>query len=186
MKIWHKFSLPLITNCSKISHCMQWQCREKEGQQKVALFATKIFPFYRFRLLIKFHSPMAKNSFYWYSAMSNFHMGTILGKGFAQAQVHMSIARVPKARVLLTLCTSAWAKPFPKIVPMMKLHSLLVATCWISDFVFLKEFQNSIPSTMMQSFCAKLFATFATSGKKLGTIYFIYHGAKLLCKAFCH
>ena len=35
---------------------------------------------------------------------------------------------------------------------------------------------------MVQSFCAKLFAT---SGKKLCTFYFIYHGAKLLCKAFC-
>ena len=40
--------------------------------------------------------------------MSNFAMGTILGKGFAQAQV--------------LLCTSACAKPFPKIIaPMAKL-----------------------------------------------------------------
>ena len=32
--------------------------------------------------------------------MSNFAMGTILGKGFAQAQVHKEfIAQVPKAQV---------------------------------------------------------------------------------------
>ena len=42
--------------------------------------------------------------------MSNFAMDTILGKGFAQAQV-------PKARVLWTVCTSAFAKLFPKISP---------------------------------------------------------------------
>ena len=35
------------------------------------------------------------------------------------------IARVPKARVLWTVCTSACAKPIPEIVPMLKLHSLL-------------------------------------------------------------
>ena len=40
-------------------------------------------------------------------------MGTILGKGFPQAQV------------LGTVCTSACGKPFPKSVPMAKLHSLL-------------------------------------------------------------
>ena len=39
--------------------------------------------------------------------MSNFTMGTILEKDFAQAQV-------PKA------------KPFPMIVPMAKLHTLIV------------------------------------------------------------
>ena len=52
--------------------------------------------------------------------MSNFTMGTILGKGFAQAQVHTEfIAQVLKA--------SACAKPFPKIiVPLAKLHSLIV------------------------------------------------------------
>ena len=48
-------------------------------------------------------------------------MGTILGKGFAQAHTEF-IAQVPKASK--TVCTSAWAKPFPKIVPMSKLHSL--------------------------------------------------------------
>ena len=53
--------------------------------------------------------------------MSDFTMGTIVGKGFAQAQV------------LLTVCTSACAKPFPTIVPMVKLHSLVVATCKNSD-----------------------------------------------------
>ena len=48
-------------------------------------------------------------------AMSNFAMGTI-----------MFIAWVPKAQVLWTVCTSACGKPFPMIVPMAKLHSLLV------------------------------------------------------------
>ena len=38
----------------------------------------------------------------------NFTMGTILGKGFAQALVHTVNS------------TCAWAKPFPKIVPMVK------------------------------------------------------------------
>ena len=45
--------------------------------------------------------------------MSNFAMGTILGKGFPQAQVHTVHSM------------SACGKPFPKIVPMAKLHSLL-------------------------------------------------------------
>ena len=108
----------------------------------------------------------------------------------------LSIARVPKARVLLIVCTSAWAKPFPKIVPMVKLHSLVVATSKKSDFVFLKKLQHlfhllwckgfvqrflplvvksfahSISSIMVQSFCAKLFAT---SGKNLCTKPF-HHG----------
>ena len=45
--------------------------------------------------------------------MSGFAMGTILGKGFAQAQVHTEfIAPVPKAQI-------------PKIiVPLAKLHFL--------------------------------------------------------------
>ena len=47
--------------------------------------------------------------------MSNFTMGTILEKDFAQAQV-------PKA------------KPFPKIVPMAKLHSLLACAYIMSTY----------------------------------------------------
>ena len=59
-----------------------------------------------------------------YIPLSNFAMGTILGNGFAQAQVHTEMS---KAQVLWTVCTSAWAKPFSKItVPMAKLHSLKV------------------------------------------------------------
>ena len=55
-------------------------------------------------------------------------MGTILGKGFASAQVHTEfIVQMLKAWVLWTVCTSACAKPFTKIiVPMAKLHSLIV------------------------------------------------------------
>ena len=62
------------------------------------------------------------------TALSNFAMGTILGKGFAQAQVHTEfIAQVPKAWVLWTVYTTACEKPFPKIIiPMTKLHSLIV------------------------------------------------------------
>ena len=45
--------------------------------------------------------------------MSNFAMGTILGKGFAQAKVHTNHS------------TSACAKPFPKIVPMAKLDIVI-------------------------------------------------------------
>ena len=45
--------------------------------------------------------------------MSNFAMGTILGEGFPQAKVHTVHS------------TSACGKPFPKIVLMAKLHSLL-------------------------------------------------------------
>ena len=52
--------------------------------------------------------------------MSNFAMGTIMGKGFAQAQVHTNLS------TSCDVCTSACAKPFPKIVPMAKLHSLIV------------------------------------------------------------
>ena len=33
------------------------------------------------------------------------------------------------------LCTSACAKPFPKIVPMAKLHSLIHSLCFISNTV---------------------------------------------------
>ena len=43
--------------------------------------------------------------------LSNFAMGTILGKGFAQA----------KAQVHTNHSTSACGNPFPKIVPMVKL-----------------------------------------------------------------
>ena len=46
-------------------------------------------------------------------AMSNFAMGTILGKGFPQALVHTVHS------------TCACGKPFPKIVPMAKLDILL-------------------------------------------------------------
>ena len=46
--------------------------------------------------------------------MSNFTMGTISGMGFAQTQVHTNHS------------TSACAKPIPEIVPMVKLHSLIV------------------------------------------------------------
>ena len=45
--------------------------------------------------------------------LSNFAMGTILGMGFPQAQVHTVHS------------TSACGKSIPKIAPMAKLHSLL-------------------------------------------------------------
>ena len=45
-------------------------------------------------------------------------MGTILGKGFAQAQVHREfIAQVPKARVLSTVYARVLEQnPFPKLL----------------------------------------------------------------------
>ena len=49
--------------------------------------------------------------------MCNFAMGTILGKGFAQALVHT----VHSTRAF---DTCVWAKPFPKIVHMVKLDIL--------------------------------------------------------------
>ena len=49
--------------------------------------------------------------------MSNFAMGTILGKGFPQALRHSFYE-------LWTVCTCACGKPFPKIVPMAKLDIL--------------------------------------------------------------
>ena len=48
----------------------------------------------------------------------NFTMGTILGKGFAQSLV------------LLTVCTCACAKPFPKIVPMVKSDRFCLKQFW--------------------------------------------------------
>ena len=44
------------------------------------------------------------------------------------------IARVPKAQVLWTACKSACGKPFPKIVPMAKLHSLLACAFIMSTY----------------------------------------------------
>ena len=57
--------------------------------------------------------------------LSNFAMGTILGKGFPQAQVHECYELY--ARV-------ACGKSFPKIVPMAKLHSLLTCAFLISTY----------------------------------------------------
>ena len=51
-------------------------------------------------------------------------------------------ARVPKARVLWTVCTSASGKPFPKIVPVRKLHSLRLP-CAQKNFGE-KKFQKKI------------------------------------------
>ena len=76
----------------------------------------------------------------------------------------LSIARVPKALVLLTVCTCAWAKPFPKIVPMVKLHSLAVATCKNSDSVLLK----------------------ITRKNQIMKFFVIYHGEMVWCKGFFH
>ena len=66
-----------------------------------------------------------------YCGMSNFAMGTILGKGFAQTQVHTEfIAQVPKARVLWAVRTSACGKPFPKIIVLMpKLNYNVITSC---------------------------------------------------------
>ena len=58
--------------------------------------------------------------------MSNFAMGTILGKDFVQAQVH----------TLHSCCDvsmSACAKPFPEVVPIAKLHSLIVTLIKMHD-----------------------------------------------------
>ena len=58
------------------------------------------------------------------STECNFIMGTILGKGFAQALVHIIKSTCAFGTGALTICTCAWAKSFPKIVPMVKLDSL--------------------------------------------------------------
>ena len=44
------------------------------------------------------------------------------------------IARVPKAQVLWTVCTSACGKFFPKIIPMAKFHSLIACGYVLSPY----------------------------------------------------
>ena len=62
--------------------------------------------------------------------MSNFAMGIIWGNGFTRAQVHTKFtAQPPKAQMLWTVCMTASAKPFSRIiVPMAKLYSLIILT----------------------------------------------------------
>ena len=55
--------------------------------------------------------------------MSNFTMGKILGKGLAQPQVHTNPSTIAEGTSAVRY---ARAKAFPKIVPMAKLHSLIV------------------------------------------------------------
>ena len=64
----------------------------------------------------------------WFKAIEIRNRYTLIDCGHKKEQVHKDfLEQVPKAGVLLTVCTSACEKPFPKIiVPMAKLHSLIV------------------------------------------------------------
>ena len=66
--------------------------------------------------------------------MSNFTMGTLLGKGFPQAQVHTVDSMSAEGTSAINVCTSACGKSFPKIVPMAKLHSLLACAFIMSTY----------------------------------------------------
>ena len=91
--------------------------------------------------------------------MSDFIMGTILGKGFAQAQVHIVNSTSAEG-------TSAFDN----------MHECLSKTlsqnCPHDEIAF-----STSSHLQIVRFC--IF-------KKIITFYSIYYGAKLLCKAFCH
>ena len=78
--------------------------------------------------------------------MFNFTMVTIsgMGMGFAQAQVRV---RVPKAQLhCCDVCTSACAKPILEIVPMEKLHSLIVTLIkkWVIKICQIASFMSAM------------------------------------------
>ena len=53
-------------------------------------------------------------------------MGTILGKGFAQAQVHTNNSMSAEGTSAMMYARVLVQNPFPKSVPIAKLHSLIV------------------------------------------------------------
>ena len=121
-------------------------------------------------------------------------MGTFLGKGFAQAQVHIvnstsaegtsafdnmheCLSKTLSQNCLhdeIAFSTSSHTIGF---CIFKKIYNILFHLLWCKAFVqsFLplveKSFAHFISSTMVQSFCAKLFAT---SRKKLCTKPFFY------------
>ena len=72
--------------------------------------------------------------------MSNFAMGTILGKGFPQAQVH----------TVHSTC-AACGKPSPKIVPMAKLHSLLAFALLFLLGIFSNRRKKGIKNSLLKT-----------------------------------
>ena len=65
----------------------------------------------------------------------NFAMGTIiLGKGYAQALMHtVHSTHAFGTCAINSVFTCAWAKPFPKIVPMAKLDSDFLRKSWFPN-----------------------------------------------------
>ena len=60
--------------------------------------------------------------------MSDFARGEFWESVFLKHKSILSIGRVPQARVLWTVWTSAPGKCFPRILPVRKLHSLIPAS----------------------------------------------------------
>ena len=92
----------------------------------------------------------------------NFAIGTILGKGFAQALVHT----VHSTRAF---GNCAWAKPFPKIVPMVKLDiwlSTLINNPSEHWYTFRQRLSNTKIWLKVVKGCQKLFLLekYAVSG----------------------
>ena len=122
--------------------------------------------------------------------MSDFITGTILGKGFAQAQVHIVnstsaegtsafdkmheclsktlFQNCPHDEIAFSTSSHLINIRFYIFEKIITFYSIYYGANFCAKFFAIveKSFAHSISSTMVQSFCAKLYAT---SGKKLCT-----------------